>query len=438
LLAKLGRFLFRFFCVFFVAGTFSGAAEPPAGFTPLFNGRDLTGWRGRPHLDPRQEAEGTPEERATRQKQWNDDRAAHWKVQDGVIVSDGHGVFLTTDRDYGDFELLIDWMLPAPCADSGIYLRGIPQVQIWDPACPRDEKHGAPKGSGGLWNNPADAPGKWPLVKADRPIGEWNTTRITMVGDKVTVELNGQRVVDSAPLANFFEKGKPLPASGPIQIQTHGAPMHVRNVFIKELAEGVAAVVPPAEEGFVSLFDGKSLAGWRGATQGYEVVDGELRCRKGAGGKLLTEKEFGDFTLRFDFRLTPGANNGLGIRAPVEGDAAFNAMELQILDDAHPKYASLQPWQVHGSIYGVVAAERGSLKPAGEWNTEEVTVNGSRVKVVVNGKMIVDADVAPFRDGQPTLDGRPHPGLARTSGHIGFLGHGDEVHFRNIRIRETR
>jgi len=436
LFAKPFRLAFSCLCLFVVTGTFSSAAEPPAGFTPLFNGHDLTGWRGRPHLDPRKEADGSPEERAVRQKEWNDDLAAHWRVRDGVIVGDGAGVFLTTDRDYGDFELLIDWLLPAPCADSGIYLRGIPQVQIWDPACPRDEKHGAPKGSGGLWNNPADAPGKWPLVKADRPIGEWNTTRIMMVGDTVTVELNGQRVVDAAPLANYFEKGKPLPATGPIQIQTHGGPMHVRNVFIKELETSAEPAM--AEEGFVPLFDGKSLAGWRGATQGYEVVDGELRCRKGAGGKLLTEKEFGDFTLRFDFRLTPGANNGLGIRAPVDGDAAFNAMELQILDDAHPEYASLQPWQVHGSIYGVVAAERGSLKPAGEWNTEEVTVKGSTVKVVVNGKTIVDADVAPFRDGQPTPDGRAHPGLARTTGHIGFLGHGDEVHFRTIRIREIR
>jgi hypothetical protein len=191
-----------------------------------------------------------------------------------------------------------------------------------------------------------------------------------------------------------------------------------------------------ADSGFVSLFDGASLAGWQGATQGYEVVDGELRCRKGAGGKLLTEREFSDFVLRFDFRLTPSANNGLGIRAPLEGDAAFNAMELQILDDAHPVYASIAPWQVHGSIYGVVAAERGSLKPAGEWNSQEVTVQGSRVKVNVNGKTILDADVAPFRDGQPTPDRKQHPGLARTTGHIGFLGHGSEVHFRNIRIRE--
>jgi len=224
--------VFLLACAGAVAGT-CGGAEPPAGFTSLFNGRDLGGWRGRPHLDPRTDTEGPPEDRASRQKQWNDDLAAHWTVQDGVIVSDGHGVFLTTDRDYGDFELLVEWMLPKPCADSGIYLRGNPQVQIWDPQCERDYKHGCQKGSGGLWNNPADAPGKWPLAKADRPIGEWNTTRIAMVGDKVTVVLNGQVVVDAAPLANFFEKGKPLPETGPIQIQTHGAPMHVRNVFIK-------------------------------------------------------------------------------------------------------------------------------------------------------------------------------------------------------------
>lgn len=230
--ATVAALVIAVFCLLW--GVVAGADEPPAGFTSLFNGRDLAGWRGRPHLDPRTEAEGSPEDRASRQKQWNDDLAAHWTVQDGVIVNDGHGVFLTTVRDYGDFELLVDWMLPAPCADSGIYLRGNPQVQIWDPACKRDEKHGADKGSGGLWNNPADAPGKWPLVKADRPIGEWNTTRITMIGEKVTVVLNGQVVVDAAPLANFFEKGKPIPTMGPIQIQTHGAPMHVRNVFIKE------------------------------------------------------------------------------------------------------------------------------------------------------------------------------------------------------------
>jgi hypothetical protein len=215
------------------------SAKPPEGFTSLFNGTDLAGWRGRPHLDPRKEAEGNPEERSKRQQEWNADMASHWTVQEGVIVSDGHGVFLTTARDYGDIELLIEWMLPAPCADSGIYLRANPQVQIWDPDCERDFKHGNQKGSGGLWNSPADSPGKFPLVKADRPTGQWNATRIRMQGDRVTVVLNDQLVVDHQPLPNYFAKGEPLPARGPIQIQTHGAPMHVRNVFIRELPAAV-------------------------------------------------------------------------------------------------------------------------------------------------------------------------------------------------------
>ncbi len=409
------------------------ATEPPAGFTSLFNGRDLTGWRGRPHFDPRKEAEGSVDERAKRQQEWNADMAAHWKVVDGEIVNDGRGVFLTTDRDYGDCELSLEWMFPKTCGDSGVYLRGNPQVQLWDPACERDFKHGCQKGSGGLWNNPPDSLGKFPLVKADRPIGEWNTTWIRIRGDRVTVRLNDQLVVDDCPLANYFEKGAPLPARGPIQIQTHGAPMHVRNVFVRELEAGAGA---DAEEGFTSLFDGRSLAGWQGASAGYEAVNGELRSKPGVGGNLLTVGEYDDFVLKFDFRLTPGANNGLAIRMPPVGNAAVAGMELQILDDGHEKYRGIEPWQSHGSIYGVVAAERGKcLKPAGEWNTEEVTVQGTRVKVVVNGRTIVDADTAPFRDGRPTLDGRPHPGLARTKGHIGFAGHDDEVHFRNIRLK---
>jgi len=208
--------------------------EPPAGFRSLFNGQDLSGWRGRPHLDPRQEVAGTPAERQTRQATWDADLATHWHVADGVIVSDGKGVFLTTEADHGDFELLLEWMLPDPCADSGIYLRGNPQVQIWDPACERDFRHGCEKGSGGLWNNPADSPGKFPLVRADRPIGAWNVMRVRMVESRVTVELNDQIVVEDCPLANYFEPAAPLPARGPIQIQTHGAPMHVRNVFLRE------------------------------------------------------------------------------------------------------------------------------------------------------------------------------------------------------------
>jgi hypothetical protein len=205
---------------------------------------------------------------------------------------------------------------------------------------------------------------------------------------------------------------------------------------IREIAATPAAAPAAVEEGFVPLFDGKTLAGWQGAVEGHHVVDGELRTKPGVAGNLLTADEYGDFELRFEFRLTPGANNGLGIRAPAEGNPAFGGMEIQILDDGHPKYANLKDWQVHGSIYGVVPAERECLKPTGEWNDERVTVRGSMVTVVVNGKTIVDADVGPFRDGGPTPDGQPHPGLARPRGRIGFLGHGDEVHFRTIRLRD--
>jgi hypothetical protein len=201
------------------------------------------------------------------------------------------------------------------------------------------------------------------------------------------------------------------------------------------LVMAVGADLRADEPGFTALFDGKTTEGWQGDVGGYEVKDGELHCRKGAGGKLLTKGEFADFDLKFEFRLTPGANNGLGIRAPLEGDAAFAGLELQILDDAHEKYAGIAPYQAHGSVYGVVPAKRGALKPTGEWNNQEVIAEGSKIKVILNGTTIVDTDIAEFRDGKKTLDGQAHPGLKRTSGHIGFLGHGDEVHFRNIRVK---
>jgi len=209
----------------------------------------------------------------------------------------------------------------------------------------------------------------------------------------------------------------------------------LRGVLATGLVAAVGADLRAEEPGFTALFDGKTTEGWQGDVGGYEVKDGELHCRKGAGGKLLTKGEFADFDLKFEFRLTPGANNGLGIRAPLEGDAAFAGLELQILDDAHEKYAGIAPYQAHGSVYGVVPAKRGALKPTGEWNSQEVIAEGSKIKVILNGTTIVDTDIAEFRDGKKTLDGQAHPGLKRTSGHIGFLGHGDEVHFRNIRVK---
>ena len=189
------------------------------------------------------------------------------------------------------------------------------------------------------------------------------------------------------------------------------------------------------ESGFTSVFNGQDLAGWIGDVEGYGVEDEALVCLKEGGGNLYIDKEYSDFVLRFDFKLEAGGNNGLGIRAEQGKDAAYYGMELQILDNTADDYAALQPWQYHGSIYGVVPAERGHLKPIGEWNSQEVVAEGSRIKVILNEVVIVDADIQEAAaDG--TVDEKEHPGLFNESGYVGFLGHGHRVEFRNIRIKE--
>ena len=196
------------------------------------------------------------------------------------------------------------------------------------------------------------------------------------------------------------------------------------------------------EKGFKSLFNGKDLKGWvyglRQGTEnkhgvGYRAANGIIYCTSEDGGNLFTEKEYGDFILRLEFKLEPNANNGIGIRAPLEGDAAYVGMEIQVLDDSGSNYQSLRPAQYHGSIYDVVAAKRGSLKPVGEWNSEEITAKGRRITVKLNGNTIVDANLDDVKD-EAVLE--KHSGLARSKGHIGFLGHGSRVEFRNIRIKE--
>ena len=189
-------------------------------------------------------------------------------------------------------------------------------------------------------------------------------------------------------------------------------------------------------EGFIPIFNGKDLTGWTGNIKGYFVKDGKiiLDPRRGGGGNIYTTGQYSDFVLRFEFRLTPGANNGLAIRAPLTGNPAYVGMEIQILDNTSPKYKNLKPYQYHGSIYGVVPAKRGYLKPIGEWNYEEVIAKGPHIIVKLNGTTIVDADIDKA-SAAGTMDGRSHPGLKRATGHIGFCGHGDYVEFRNLRIK---
>jgi hypothetical protein len=222
-----------------------GIRVPPKGFTALFNGKDLTNWRGRqPNYDPAIEAALPSGERAAKQVEWNAARDLHWRVDKDKqeLVSDGQSPHLATVKDYGDFELYVDWLMVSHNGDSGIYLRGTPQVQIWDPDNPREVRNGAPKGSGALWNDKDDNPGKWPLVKADNPVGAWNTFHIKMIGSKVWVWFNGKLTVDGQIMDNYFDQkngyARPVAATGPIELQTHNSEMRFRNIFVRELKNG--------------------------------------------------------------------------------------------------------------------------------------------------------------------------------------------------------
>lgn len=402
------------------------------GYVPMFNGKDLTGWQGLVK-DPIARAKMSEKELAAAQKKADERLPEMWTVVDGEIRFTGSGFEnLCSIKEYGDFEMLVDWRINKK-GDSGIYLRGTPQVQVWDTS--RVEV-GAQVGSGGLYNNQKN-PSK-PLVVADNPINDWNTFYIKMIGERVTVYLNGVLVTDNVVLENYWNRSMAIFPTGPIELQAHGTDLAFRDVYVREIkSEAYNLSVEEQAEGFVALFNGKNLDGWIGNKVDYLVEDGVIVIRptQGGHGNLYTEKQYGDFNYRFEFKLTPGANNGLGIRTPAEGDAAYLGMELQILDNTAPIYANLQPYQYHGSVYGVIPAKRGFLKPVGEWNSEEVIVQGTRVKVILNGEVIVDGDIADGRDNG-TMDHKDHPGLKNTQGHIGFLGHGSVVHFRNIRIKE--
>lgn len=207
------------------------------------------------------------------------------------------------------------------------------------------------------------------------------------------------------------------------------------NVLVAEEAKtGPGVTKEEAAQGFVSLFDGKTLDGWQGSTKGYVAKDGVLICEKKGGRNLMTKKEYANFIFRFEFKLEPGGNNGIGIRAPLRGSASSEGMEIQILDHDHSMYKGwLQPYQRHGSVYGVVPAQKSNLKPVGEWNSEEILCDGPHIKVTLNGMVINDADLSKV---EKPADGHEHPGIKRKTGYLGFLGHDSRVEFRNIRIKE--
>ena len=404
------------------------------GFVSLFDGTDLKGWKalvGNPITRSKMsDSELTAAETAANEKTKGD-----WIVKDGLLVFTGHGDNLATEKKYGDFEMYVDWKITEK-GDAGIYLRGTPQVQIWDTSR-RDV--GAQVGSGGLYNNQKHE--SKPIVVADNKIGEWNRFHIIMKGDIVSVWLNGTLVTDNVPLENYWDHNMPLFAKEQIELQAHGTYVAYKNIYLRELPSAEPTTLSEAEkkEGFVSLFNGKDLSQWTGNTTGYEVKEGvvEVNPEAHGGGNLYTTDEYSNFVYRFEFQLTPGANNGIGIRAPLDGDAAYVGMEIQVLDNEAPMYKDLHEYQYHGSVYGVIPAKRGFLRPTGEWNTEEIVAKGNKIKVTLNGTVILDGDITDaIKHG--TLDHKDHPGLKRTTGHLGFLGHGDVVRFRNMRVKKLK
>ncbi|MBX3179618.1 MAG: DUF1080 domain-containing protein [Candidatus Hydrogenedentes bacterium] len=409
------------------------ALAQPAGFEALFNGQNLEGWYGN---NPHTTLKGTIHDQFASIALQQEEFKQHWSIENGEFVNDGHGPYATTLKSYGDVEFHVEYRT-VPLADSGIYLRGTPQVQIWDYTEEKKFNIGADKGSGGLWNNSPDTPGKDPLVRADKPFGEWNAFKIRQLGARTTVHLNDQLVVDNAIMENFWDRSKPLPATGPIHLQTHGGEIRWRNIFVREIpAEEANALLrgDDAADGFTPVFNGKDLSGWAGALDNYEVRDGAIICKPDHGGVLHTEESYSDFVVRLEFKLPPAGNNGLAIRYPGSGGASYDGMtELQILDNTAEVYNQLDSRQYHGSAYGMAPAHRGYLRPVGEWNYQEVTVVGSKIRVELNGTVILDTDLGPVTE---FMDGKPHPGKDLKEGHFGFAGHNDPVMFRNIAIKK--
>lgn len=395
----------------------AGQNAPPPGFRALFNGRDLSGWQGLVESPPKRAAMSA-EALATAQVRADSLMRVQWRVENGMIVFDGTGFAnLCTVEEFGDFELLIDWKIEKG-GDSGIYLRGSPQVQIWDPLQWQT-------GSGGLYNNQQGA--SQPLRLADNPIGEWNTFRIRMIGEKVTVHLNGELVVDEVVLENFWQRDQSIYASGPIELQAHNSPLYFRNIFIREL--------PPQMPVFSgALFNGQDLHGWQriGGQEGsWYVEDGLLMTSGEGGGWLSTARQFSDFTLDLEFRVPEGGNSGVFLRAPHQGDPAYTGMEVQVLDDYAARYATLKPWQYTGSIYAVQAPSQRVSKRAGEWQQMTIVCDGPAVSVTLNGIRIVDTNLIAHMDKAPK-----NPGLKRRAGYIGLQAHGSPVAYRNIRLTE--
>lgn len=381
---------------------------------------------------------------------------AGYPVEDGAVVCRRGGNLLTA-KEYGDFVFRFEFALPAG-GNNGVGIRAESpskdaayngmEIQILDNTAEKYKNLETYQAHGSIYGVAA---AKRNAEKNDylKPLGEWNCQEIIASGSRITIILNGEIIVDT-DISVFKDKQtldkREHPGlhreKGFVGFLGHGDPVKFRNIRIKELN---TLTEQEKKDGFALLFDGKTLPTelWNGDIKGYPVENGTITCR---GGNILTKKEYGDFTLRFEFKLPPGGNSGVGFRCPA-GGGSFDGFESQILDHFNKMYKNedgnywLAPYQYHGSIYGTIPAKRypdknDYHKPVGQWNYEEITLTGSQIKIVLNGGVLVDANLDEYKD-KPLGDHRPK-GLDRTSGFIGFLGHSDPVEFRNIRILDGK
>ena len=371
-----------------------GREEAPKGFKSLFNGKDLTGWRGcspeDKFNDSRVRRAMIPEDRWAHQAKADKLMKEHWQVRDGVIFFDGlpGGYSIAAEKDYGNIEVIADWRLLRVYGDSGFYMRSMPQVQIWDP----NMWNGL--GSGGIWNNPTE-----PFAAttcADNPIGDWNRCRMRMVGSRISVWLNGVKVVDDVEYQNLRAPGKPIPLIDRFELQCHGDPIEFRNIFVKELPEDPADIPDPSKavrgEKINLLADG--LAGWEAtepkARMGWSVKNGvlsndtgiapEKTSRGGAGTTSLKTKraDFFDFDLSCDVLVPAKCNSGIYLRG---------RYEIQVLDSFGRGKTDCH---FMGALYDLIEPTASAEKPAGEWQHLDMTIYRRHLTVKLNGVKIID------------------------------------------------
>ena len=338
---------------------------------------------------------------------------------------------IALEKPRENFELWLEWRSQG---EAGLGVRSLPLVRL-----------------GGAGTTVRTADGFVQDVPAsDNAAGEWNTLYVKVSDDRITVVENGVTVVENRTMENLREPGMPVDVTGTVWIAGLGSPVELRDMWLRELPSTPLYELSEEEraEGFELLFDGRSLHKWTGNKVNYVPLDGtiDVTASYGGGGNLYTKKEYGDFILRFEFRfLHEAVNNGIGIRTPMGVDAAFDGMEIQVLDHDAPIYRDLHAYQQHGSVYGVIAAKRVVFPPLGEWNVEEIRAVDDHITVTVNGEVILDGNIREACQGHAVapdggtenpymIDHRNHPGLFNKRGHIAFCGHGAGIQFRRVRI----